>query len=179
MIHRVYIHIIAPLTIYLGRSFPRYVRSLSVAYRIFLPFFTELVLVKVLGCVRSNNFESSPDRPSFVIRFYYPLQKYKESDAQKLLCLIYSAKRSWPLHHSKLKFSIQDLFTRVVRQQMTGKKKTNSASGGKVKVVSKESHETRHVAEERINRQKSTRFGTARAVEIWMYSHCQPLETWI
>ena len=47
MIRRVYIHIIAPLTIYLGRSFPRHVRSLSVTYSIvFLPFFTELVLAK-------------------------------------------------------------------------------------------------------------------------------------
>ena len=47
MILRVYIHIIAPLTIYLGRSFPHHVRSLSVTYStVFLPFFTELVLAK-------------------------------------------------------------------------------------------------------------------------------------
>ena len=39
MIRRVYIQFIAPLTIYLRRSFPRHVRSLSVTYRIVLPFF--------------------------------------------------------------------------------------------------------------------------------------------
>ena len=48
MIRRVYIQIIAPLTIYLGCSFPRHVSTLSVNYRIFLPFFTELVLAKDL-----------------------------------------------------------------------------------------------------------------------------------
>ena len=45
MIRCVYIQFIVPLTIYLGRSFPRHVRSLSVTYRI---FFTELVLAKDL-----------------------------------------------------------------------------------------------------------------------------------
>ena len=43
MILRVYIQFIGPLTMYLGRSFPRYVRSLSVTYRIFLPFFYRVI----------------------------------------------------------------------------------------------------------------------------------------
>ena len=47
MIRRVYILFIAPLTIYLGRSFLRYMRSLSVTNGvIFLPLFTELVLAR-------------------------------------------------------------------------------------------------------------------------------------
>ena len=83
MIRRVYIHIIAPLTIYLGRSFPHHVRSLSVTYStvFFAVFYRVSFSEGFLGCVSSNNFESSPDRPSFVIRFYYPVQEYKESDA--------------------------------------------------------------------------------------------------
>ena len=98
MIRRVYIQFIAPLTIYLRRSFPRHVRSLSVTYRIFFAVFLPSQFQRrILGCVRSTNFKSSPDGPLFVIRFYYPVQDYKESDAQKLLCLIGSAKRSWPL----------------------------------------------------------------------------------
>ena len=83
MIRRVYIHIIAPLTIYLGRSFPRHVRSLSVTYMLFAlaVFYRVSFSEGFLGCVRNNNFESSPDRPSFVIPFYYPVQEYNESDA--------------------------------------------------------------------------------------------------
>ena len=46
----------------------------------FSAVFAELVLTKdILGCVRSNNFESSPDRSSFVIRCDYPVYAYKES----------------------------------------------------------------------------------------------------
>lgn len=40
----------------------------------------------------------------------------------------------------------------MVRLQITGKRKRKSASGWKVKVVSKESHVTRHVAEEAPNK---------------------------
>ena len=43
MIRRVYIQ-----CAYIERSFPRHVHTLSVTYRIFLPFFTELVLAKDL-----------------------------------------------------------------------------------------------------------------------------------
>ena len=56
-------------------------------------------------------------------------------------CVIFIyAKLSWPLHNSKLEFLCQDLFSRVVFHQLTGKKKRKSASSSKVKVVFEESH---------------------------------------
>ena len=36
--------------------------------------------------------------PHLLLAFDYPVQEYKESDGWKLLCLIYFAKRNWPLH---------------------------------------------------------------------------------
>ena len=80
MIRCIYIHLIEPLTVYLGRSFLHHVRCLSITGSFFSAVFAELVLTKdILGCVRSNNFESSPDRSSFVIRCDYPVYAYKES----------------------------------------------------------------------------------------------------
>ena len=63
------------------------------------------------------------------------------------------AKRSWPLRNSKLEFLCQDLFTRVVCHQLTGKQKRKTASSSKVKAVFEESHVvvTRHIAEEAPN----------------------------
>ena len=56
MIRRAYIQSIAPLTIYLGRSFPRHVCSLSVTYMIFCRFFTELVLAMDLRLCKKQSF---------------------------------------------------------------------------------------------------------------------------
>ena len=61
-------------------------------------------------------------------------------------------KVSWPLHHLKFKLSCQDLFTRVVREEMNGKKIRKSAGGSKVKVVFEELHITRRVAEKAPNK---------------------------
>ena len=43
MIRCIYVQIIAPLTLYLGRSFPRHVRCLSVTCSFFFAVFAELV----------------------------------------------------------------------------------------------------------------------------------------
>ena len=61
-------------------------------------------------------------------------------------------KVSWPLHHLKFKSSSQDLFKRVVREEMNGKKIRKSASGSKVKVVFEELHITRRGAEKAPNK---------------------------
>ena len=75
----IYLQSIAPLTIYLGRSFPRHVRCLSVTCSFFFCRFCRVSLSEeFLGWVRSNNFESSQDRSSFVIRCDYPVHEYKE-----------------------------------------------------------------------------------------------------
>ena len=74
MIGCIYIWVIAPLTMYLGRSFSRHVRCLSVTCSLFFRFYRDKPERRILlRCVRSteefSNFESSPDRSSFVIRF--------------------------------------------------------------------------------------------------------------
>ena len=79
LIRCIYIHFTAPLTIYPGRSFPRHERCLSVTCSFFWPFLPSFFQRRILGCVRSNNFESSPYRSSFVIRCYFPLLEYRES----------------------------------------------------------------------------------------------------
>ena len=106
MIRCIYlIQFIAPLIIYLGRSSPCRERCFSITCIFFLPFLPFLPSQfqrRILGCVRSNNFESSPDRSPFVIRCDYSVQEYKES-GRIYLCRIYFAKRSWPLQHERRK----------------------------------------------------------------------------
>ena len=69
MIYRIYIQFIAPLTIYIGPSSLRRMRCLSVTYSFFFGHFGRVSFSEgFLGCVRSNNLESPPDRSLFVIR---------------------------------------------------------------------------------------------------------------
>ena len=88
LIRCIYIHFTAPLTIYPARSFPRHERCLSVTYSFFWPFLPSLFQRRILGCVRSNNFESSPYRSSFVIRCYFPLLEYRES-GHRSCCVVF------------------------------------------------------------------------------------------
>ena len=53
--------------------------------QLFLPFLPRQTKRRILGCVSSNNFESPPDRSSFVIRCDYPVQEYKESGRIKVV----------------------------------------------------------------------------------------------
>ena len=70
----IYVHIKAPLTIYRGRSF----LSVTCSFFFFCRFCRVSLSEEFLGWVRSNNFESSQDRSSFVIRCDYPVHEYKE-----------------------------------------------------------------------------------------------------
>ena len=68
----IYVQIIAPLTIY--RGFPTPCAVLERYLRFFFCRFCRVSLSEeFLGWVRSNNFESSQDRSSFVIRCDYPV----------------------------------------------------------------------------------------------------------
>ena len=120
MIGCIYIHFIAPLLIYLGRSFPCYVRCLSVTCR-FLGFFCFLPLVfafclcffcrfcrvsfsegfqAVQEAITSNRRRIDPHLLFVVIILY---KNTRNQDEQKLLCRTYFAKRSWPLQHERRK----------------------------------------------------------------------------
>ena len=62
-----------------------YLLFLLFVFVFFFAVFVELVLAKDSGCVRSNNFESSPDRSPFVIRCDYSVQEYKESGRREIV----------------------------------------------------------------------------------------------
>ena len=56
--------------------------------------------------MRSNNFELSPDRSSFVIRCDYPVQEYKESGRiEVVVSYLFSPSVAGPLHRHRLKMN--------------------------------------------------------------------------
>ena len=84
MIRRVYIQ-----CTYIGRSFPRHVRTLSVTYRIFLPFFTELVLAKdlrLLGLAITSNRRRIDPHLLFV---FINLYKNTRNQTQRSCCVLF------------------------------------------------------------------------------------------
>ena len=104
MIRCIYMRFIAPPTIYLGRSSPCHVRCSNVtcSFFFFLPFLPSQFQRGILGCVRSNNFESSPDRSSLVIHCDYPVLEYKESGRiEFVVSYLFCQAQLAPLQHER------------------------------------------------------------------------------